>query len=203
MSTRKGKVVYIDDLLDEALERAVTEVKKRREDINEAERNEIAQQVGMGAIRYNLIRVQAEKKIVFKWEDALNFEGDSAPFIQYAHARARSILRKAEDEGHPLDNIADQFNAKLINDPYELMLTRILGKLPGVVGECAQKRKAHQLASYAHELAAAFNQFYRECSVLQAESTELVLSRLALVDATRCVLGNALTILGISAPEKM
>lgn len=201
MSTRKGKVVYLDDLIDESVERALAEVKKRRTDLTGDEMNEIAIRVGMGSIRYNIIRVQAEKKIVFKWEDALNFEGDSAPFIQYAHARACSILRKSED--YSKEEIPAQFRAELVTNPYEIMLVRALGRLPGIIADCAEQRQTHQLASYAHEVSSAFNQFYRECPVLQAETPELIKTRLGLVDATRIVLHNALELLGIAAPEMM
>ncbi|MEM2900435.1 MAG: arginine--tRNA ligase, partial [Thermoplasmata archaeon] len=99
MSTRAGRVVYLDDLIEEAIVRAFEEVKKRRNDISVEKMWEIARAVGIGAIRYNIVRVQAEKQIVFKWEEALNFDGNSAPFIQYAYARACSILAKAKEEG--------------------------------------------------------------------------------------------------------
>ncbi len=201
MSTRKGKVVYLDDLVDEAVKLAMAEVKKRRDDLADDAIKDIAEQVGIGAIRYNIIRVQAEKKIVFKWEEALNFEGDSAPFVQYAHARACSILRKADVESD--DSSLPKIHAELIKDPNELTLVRVLGQLPGIIVECAEKRICHPIASYAHEVAAAFNQFYRDCPVLQAENHDLVETRLALVTATRIVLKNTLKLLGIAAPEKM
>ncbi len=201
MSTRKGQVVYMDDLVDEAIRLAVQEVKKRRDDLLEDEIVKIAEIVGIGAVRYNIIRVQAEKKIVFKWEDALNFEGDSAPFVQYAHARACSILRKASMEG--LEYLKNKFVPIQLNNTYELELIRLLGKLPGLIKECALNRFGHPIAGYAQKVAAAFNQFYRECPVLQADASELVQSRLAIVDATRIVLRNTLSLLGISAPEKM
>ena len=97
MSTRKGWWCYLDDLIDEAEDRAYEEVSKRRTDLSEEKMREIAREIGSGAIRYNIIRVQAEKQLVFKWEEALNFEGNSAPFVQYAHARCCSILGKAGD----------------------------------------------------------------------------------------------------------
>ena len=99
MSTRRGRVVYLDDLIDECIERAYEEVKKRRaNELTDSQMKKIAKIVGIGALRYNIIKVQPEKDIMFKWEDALNFEGNAVPFIQYAHARACSILGKNKDE---------------------------------------------------------------------------------------------------------
>ena len=201
MSTRRGQVVYLDDLCEEAIKLAEAEVKKRRDDLTEDSMGKIAEIIGLGSIRYNIIRVQAEKKIVFKWDEALNFEGDSAPFVQYAHARACSILRKSE---HKSDSYTPtNLHPELVIDPNEIALVRILGKLPGLITECAEKRQGHPIASYSHDLAAAFNQFYRDCPVLQAESPELIESRLALVAATRIVLNNSLELLGIIAPKEM
>src|SRR5207302_1463453 len=99
MSTRKGRVVHLDDLIDEALDRAYVEVSKRRTDLSEAQKREIAETNGISAVRYNIVRVQAEKAITFRWEEALNFEGNSSPFVQYAHARACSILAKSNGSG--------------------------------------------------------------------------------------------------------
>ncbi len=124
MSTRKGRVVYIDDLMDEAVERAYEEVKSRRTDLSEERMREIARVVGIGSLRYNIIRIQAEKQIVFKWEDALNFEGNSAPFIQYAHARACSILQKAGDRGTGFDP------RHLVNE-HERLLAKLDRQVPG------------------------------------------------------------------------
>jgi arginyl-tRNA synthetase len=201
MSTRKGQVVYLDDLYEEAIKLAEAEVKKRRDDLTEDSMGKIAEIIGLGAIRYNIIRVQAEKKIVFKWDEALNFEGDSAPFVQYAHARACSILRKSE---HKSDSYTPtNLHPELITDANEIALVRMLGKFPNLIAECALKRQGHPIASYSHDLAAAFNQFYRDCPVLQAESPELIESRLALVAATRNVLRNSLELLGIIAPKEM
>jgi arginyl-tRNA synthetase len=202
MSTRKGAVVYIDDLIDEAVERAYNEVKKRRKEfsehefkkISEKEMKKIAETIGTGAVRYNIIRVQNEKQIVFKWEDALNFEGNSAPFIQYAHARACSILGKSK--GYK------KFDVKFLNDETEIRLIKTLARFPNAVEESAVSRKPHKIASYVFELASAFNQFYRDMPVLKAEKDEKN-ARLALVDCFRIVLRNALNLLGIDAPEEM
>lgn len=194
MATRKGQVVWLDDLIDEAVERAYIEVKKRRIDLPEEKMLKIAQIVGIGSIRYNIIRVQAEKKIVFRWKDALNFEGNSAPFIQYAHARACSILRKSG--GY------EKYQISLLTHESEKNLIKNLAKFPAVIRESAEERKCHLIAAYAYQLASLFNQFYRDCQVLHADEN-IRTTRLALVDATRLVLKNALDCLGIAAPEEM
>ncbi len=195
MSTRKGRVVYLDDLVDEAVERAYEEVRKRRTDLSEERMREIARVVGVGSLRYNIIRIQAEKQIVFKWEDALNFEGASAPFVQYAHARACSILGKSGGRAGAFDSM------KLATD-HEKALAKLVSLLPSLIQECADNRRAHPLASYAQELASQFNQFYRYVPVLKAEG-ELREARLALVEASMWALRNTLSCLGLEAPVEM
>ena len=200
MSTRKGKVVFIDDLIEEGVKRAEFEVKKRREDLPDQRVQEISEKVGIGAIRYNIVRVQAEKKIVFRWEDALNFEGNSAPFIQYSHARASSILRKAKELG--IENY-ENYDTAILEHPSEVFLIKEMAKFPGVVKECAERRSPHNMAGYAYGLASMFNQFYRDCPVLACDNDSLRKSRLALVDSGKTVLSNSLFCLGIEAPDEM
>lgn len=200
MSTRKGKVVFMDDLLEEAVARAEIEVKKRRSDLSEDRIKKIAEIVGIGAVRYNLVNVQPEKKIVFRWEDALNFEGNSAPFIQYSHARSCSILRKAKELGY---EGFDEYDPTLLEQPSEVLLIKEMAKFPETVRECAERRRPNAMAAYAFSLASIFNQFYRDCPVLACENESLKSARLALVDAGRVVLKNSLFCLGIKAPEKM
>lgn len=195
MSTRKGRVVYIDDLIEEAIERAYEEVKRRRPDISEEKMRGIARVVGVGSLRYNIIRIQAEKQIVFKWEDALNFEGASAPFVQYAHARACSIMNKAVE-------LSGKFDARHLITDHEKALVKLISRFPSIIEDCADNRRAHPLAAYAQELAAQFNQFYRYIPVLKAEG-EVREARLALVEASRWTIRNTLLCLGIDAPEEM
>ncbi|MCX6657863.1 MAG: arginine--tRNA ligase, partial [Euryarchaeota archaeon] len=195
MSTRKGRVVNLDDLIDEAIELAYDEVKKRRTDLSEERMREIARIVGIGSLRYNIARIQAEKQIVFKWEDALNFEGSSAPFVQYAHARACSILSKAEGWGR-------EFDAKHLTSSQEMDLTKMVASFPSVIATCAEDRKTHVLAGYAQDLAAQFNQFYRFVPVLKSEGAVRD-ARLALVEASMWTLKNSLNCLGLDAPEEM
>jgi arginyl-tRNA synthetase len=225
MSTRKGNVVYLDDIADESVERAYAEVHRRRgSELPEEKLRAIAKAVGIAAIRYNIVRVQAEKAIVFKWEDALNFEGNSAPFIQYSHARACSILRKAAVHSgtgneklapmqHPSPATPDaprpHLGAELLKKaaglllaPAEASLIKKIAEFPSLVSECARQEKAHMMANYAHELAVSFNQFYRDCPVLD-EAEDVRTARLLLVDAARITLENSLDCLGLEAPDEM
>src|SRR5436309_10239378 len=192
MSTRKGRVVHLDDLIDEALDRAYVEVSKRRTDLSEAKKREIAETIGISAVRYNIVRVQAEKAILFRWEEALNFEGNSAPFVQYAHARACSILAKAEGRG------PGEFER--LTHPQEQRLLRWIAKFPSTIRDAADGRRVHAVASFAADFAAQFNQFYRDCPVLTADPVGLRNARIALVDGARVVLRNALDCLGLTAP---
>ena len=197
MSTRRGRVVYLDDLIDECIERAYEEVKKRRaSELTESQMRKIAEQVGIGSLRYNIIKVQPEKDIVFTWEDALNFEGNAVPFIQYAHARACSILSKTNTNIHT-------FDPTLLIHSSERVLIKQLALFPLVIDEASNTCKPHSIANYLFETASAFNQFYRDCPVLSEENKVLRSSRLTLVRATKIVLKNALNLLGISAPAEM
>jgi len=197
MSTRKGRVVYLDDLIGECINRAYAEVKKRRgKELAEKKMKDISEIVGIGALRYNIIRVQPEKDIEFKWEEALNFEGNSSPFIQYSHARACSILSKNKDAIQDID-------ATLLKHDSETDLIKKLARFPIIIDEACEGFKPHIIANYLFEVASQFNQFYRDCPVLPEKDKKLRISRLALVDATKIVLKNGLHLLGIVAPEEM
>jgi len=187
MSTRKGRVIYLDDLIEEAIERAREEVKKRRKD---DKIEYIARNVAIGAIRYNIIKVKPDKAIVFKWEEALNFEGESAPFIQYAHARCCSILRKVKYE---------KVKPRYENES-EIELMKKIAYFPEIVKESIENRNPSIVAEYAYDLASCFNIFYDKCRVIGDEKEK---ERIALVNATRQVLKNCLNLLGIEALEEM
>ncbi len=194
MSTRKGVVVYLDDLIDEAVARAYEEIKSRRNDMSEDRMREISRIVGVGAVRYNIVRVQPEKQFVFKWEEALNFDGNSGPYLQYVHARACSMLRKAGEFTHDVDP------AKL-TDSMELRLVKVLSRYEEVLRAAGNGKRVHMLPAYGHELAVAFNQFYAAVSVLDAGAKRD--ARLTLVECTKTVLADVLDCLGMGAPEEM
>ena len=194
MSTRKGKFITTDELLDEVERAAYEEVDKRRSDLTEDIKRDIARSVGVGAIRYDIVRVSAEKSTTFDWKNALDFEKQGAPFIQYAHARCCSILRKSDDE--------PGFNPDLLIEKSEVDLIKKMSKFPLVIEIVSKDLKAHLIATYARELTELFNQFYRDAPVLSVED-ELKKARLCLVDCTRIVICEALELMGIEAPDIM
>ena len=197
MSTRRGRVVFIDDLVDECVQRALEEVKKRRgHELSDKKMIEISEIVGIGALRYNIIKVQPEKEIVFKWDEALNFEGNAAPFIQYSHARACSIFEKKNDDITDVDSSVLKHNS-------EIELIKKLAFLPNVIEDACKGNKPHILTTFVFEVASKFNQFYRDCPVIHEENKKLRIARLELVDATRITIKNCLDLLGIVAPAEM
>jgi len=196
MSTRSGSAVWLDDLLDEARDRARKEVLARREDLSAAEVETVAEAVATGAVRFHVLRVAPDKPVKFRWEEALSFEGRSGPFVQYAYARASSVLRKGEATAPPYP-----FEPERLSHPDELALVRVLSRWPGTVAYAARSSHVHTLAGYAHELADQFNRFYHAVPVLASGAERT--SRIALVAAVRQTLGNALDLLGVVALETM
>ncbi len=194
MSTRKGVVVYLDDLIDEAVDRAYAEIQKRRSDLSEEQMQAIARAVGVGAVRYNIVRVGSDKQLVFKWEDALSFDGNSGPYLQYVHARACSILRKA-------GKFEPCTDGSKLTDEYEIKLAKALARFEAVLKDVDETKRVNMMPAYGHEVAAIFNQFYAAVPVLQASDARE--ARLTLVEATRVVLKNVLWCLGIESPEEM
>jgi arginyl-tRNA synthetase len=196
MSKRRGRYVTFDEILEEAVKRAREEVDKRSPDLPEALKKSISEAVGVGAVKYALINVAAVKQVVFTWDKVLNFETNSAPFIQYAHARACSILKKAEGEPEKPDY-------SRLQEPIERELVMKVAAFPEVFVEAADRLNSSSIPEFANELAAKFNSFYASLPVLQAEEAGLRDARLSLVKAVRITLRNALNLLGIEALEKM
>ncbi len=197
MSTRRGVFISVDDLLEESTERAMGEIKKRRDDLSDDEAREIAEKIGVGAVRFYIARLSPEKHIVFKWDEALSFERGCAS-IQYAHARACKILQKAEFDSSTMDLEGILGKYDLENPERELV--KVISQFTWVVEESARSRKVHLVSQYCLDLASAFNKFYKSMPVIGSEEEEF---RLALVDKSRVTLRNSLELLGIDAPESM
>ncbi len=196
MSSRRGHYITLDEAVDEAVERAYEEVSKRSPKLPEEDKRKIAEFVGVGAVRYALVEVDPSKPVVFTWDRVLNFEKNSAPYLQYTHARACSILRKAGKE-------PEKPSYKLLKENVEKELVLSLAGFPEVFVEAAEFLKPNAIADFAINLADKFNSFYNALPVIKAGPMELSHARLALVDAVRIVLRNALTLIGVKAPDKM
>lgn len=196
MSTRANRVVFLDDLLDEAHALAAEAVRARRGDeLDDAELDAIAEAVGVAAIRYNIAKVQPEKPIQFRWEEALDFDGDSAPYLMYAHARAASLLQKAAEDG--LEAHLGPLG------PGEARLAKVIARYVPEIEEAASRRAPHRFCAYATQLAGAFNEYYRDHPVLSCDDPQIAASRLAVVAAAKATLARALDALGIPALERM
>ena len=157
--------------------------------------------MGLGAVRYDIVSKQPTKGITFRWEEALDFEAQSAPYVQYVHARCCGILASVDgDEAG--DVLADDVDASVLDAPEEVALLRAVARFPAVIEEAADDLEPHVVATYTREVAEAFNAFYRECPVLDAEPGVRE-ARIALVAGARNAVANALDVLGVEAPESM
>lgn len=197
MSTRRGVFISVDELIDEATQRARAELDERRPELGEDEKKEIAKVIGVGAIRYYIARLSPEKHIVFKWDEALSFERGCAS-IQYAHARACKLLEKANGfNSSKVDMNALNFQDM---DTLEVDLLKTLARFSHIITDSAQDLRVHSVAQYALEVAGAFNKFYKSVPVIGSEKEVL---RLLLVDKSRITIRNCLDLLGIESPVSM
>ena len=196
MSSRRGRYVTFDEVLDEAVERAFEEVSKRSPKLSQEKKQKIANFVGIGAVRYALVDVDPSKPVIFTWDRVLNFETNSAPYVQYTHARACSILRKANRKPENAD-------FGLLKEKLELELVMTVASFPDTFIEATEYLKPNLIADFANALADKFNTFYNALPVIKAEPQGLSDARIALTEAVQIVLHNALNLIGIVAPEKM
>lgn len=197
MSTRRGVFISVDQLMDEAFARALQELKDRRPELSESLSKEIAEIIGIGAIRYFIARLSPEKHLVFKWDEALSFERGCAS-IQYAHARACKLLEKAGEWDLSSVEMNDLNFQDL--DTLEIDLLKTIAKFNIIIQNSAQELRVHPIAQYAMEIAGAFNKFYKSVPVIGSEKELL---RLILVDKSRITIRNCLILLGIEAPVSM
>ncbi|MGC3959850.1 MAG: arginine--tRNA ligase [Verrucomicrobiota bacterium] len=196
--TRSGDTVKLGELLDEAEERAFQVVSAKSAELPEAQRKEIARVVGLGAVKYADLLPNRQSDYVFSWDKMLALSGNTAPYLQYAYARIKSIFRKAEKEG-----VSYQPSAINLSQPAELALAKHLLNFGGVLEAAADEYRPNFICTYLFELAGHFTSFYENCPVLKAESAEVRASRLALCDLTARVLKQGLEALGIEVLEQM
>ena len=203
MKSREGTVVDADDLITSMIENAKklsTEKVSKLENITEEEKNEIARIVGLGALKYFILKVDARKNMMFNPEESIDFNGNTGPFIQYTYARIRSILRKAEESGVSMPNTL--FNNVNINDK-EIQLIQKLSDYAGVIAQAGIDYSPSGIANYCYELTKEFNQFYHDYSILNADTDEIKIARLVLAKNVAKIIKNGMDKLGIEVPERM
>ena len=202
MKSREGTVVDADDLMEEMVSaaRRTSEELGKFADMTENERNDIARIVGMGALKYFILKVDARKNMLFNPEESIDFNGNTGPFIQYTYARIRSIMRKAEAEGIVLPSVLP--NTLPLNEK-EVQLIQKLNSFETVVEQAGKDYSPSGIANYCYELTKDFNQFYHDYSILNAESTEAKTLRLVLAKNVAKTIKNGMQLLGIEVPERM
>jgi arginyl-tRNA synthetase len=209
-SMRRGNVLYLEALLDEAHARARAVVDHASPDLPEEEKEAIAEAVGVGAVIYNDLYQDPKRNITLDWDRMLALEGNSAPYIQYMHARCRSILRRAQDEERQTNDKRENSvsssdirpSSELLSHPSEVAVIKQLARLPDAVREAGERYAPFVIANWCYEMARALSAFYRDCPVLKSEP-DVRAARLRLVAATAQALKNGLGLLGIQAPERM
>jgi len=191
MSTRKGNLVLLEDFMKEAVSKAREELKKRYKKIDEM----AAKVIAYGAVKYGILKVSPEKNVIFDWQHALSFEGETSPYIQYAYARISSILKK-----HKKINL--KADLKLLKEKEEIGLIKLLSNFPDLVNKATADLRPHLIAVYLYSLAQKFNEYYHIHQILKS-GKEIRDARILLISTLRQVLKNGLNLLGIEVLEKM
>ena len=202
MKSREGTVVDADDLIAAMIGDAkqTSEELGKFKDMSEEERNEIARIVGMGALKYFILKVDARKNMLFNPEESIDFNGNTGPFIQYTYARIRSILRKAQAEGIA---IPAQLGDNMPLNEKEIELIQKLNEFGAAVEQAGKDYSPSGIANYCYELTKAFNQFYHDYSILGADTEDEKIVRLVLAQNVGKTLKNGMALLGIEVPERM
>lgn len=202
MKSREGTVVDADELIEAMVDDALktSEELEKFKDMSEEERREIARVVGLGALKYFILKVDARKNMLFNPEESIDFNGNTGPFIQYTYARIRSILRKAEAEGIA---IPASLEANMPLNEKEIELIQKIGEFGAAVEQAGKDYSPSGIANYCYELTKAFNQFYHDYSILGADTKEEKLVRLVLAANVAKTLRNGMALLGIEVPERM
>ena len=202
MSSRKGRVTLFKEVFDEAVKRVLSVNAEKSVEIAPEQRENIAQQIGLGALVYSMLSVDNNKDIVFDINEALSFDGRTGPYIQNAHVRANSILRKSKVEGQKSDDLRlSTFDYELTKQEIELI--EQMSQFPKKVQQAAEEYRPLVMATYAYDLANAFHSFYHAVPVLQSEDEKVKNARLRLVAAAKQVIANSLRLLDIQSPDVM
>ncbi len=199
MKSREGTVVDADDLMDEMVETAKqrTEELGKIQDFTELEKEELYKMIGMGALKYFLLKVEPKKRLLFDPNESIDFQGNTGPFIQYTHARIKSVLTRAEFKSNKLS----EYGLDLKEVERDLLVT--LNKYPEIIITAARDHSPALIANYTYELAKLYNKFYHEETILKAEDEAVKIFRLELSAATASVIKKSMRLLGISVPDKM
>ncbi len=200
MKSREGTVVDADDLMDEMVSTAlqVSRDLGKLDGMSEDEIAEIAETVGLGALKYFLLKVDPRKNITFNPKESIDFNGNTGPFIQYTYARIRSVIRKAAEQG-----VEKVDYSEIVPNEKEIALIQTLADFPSVVEEAGRNYSPALIANYTYDLVKQYNQFYHDYSILKEENNKIKSLRLALCDATSRVVKEAMKLLGIKVPERM
>ncbi|TBL73350.1 arginine--tRNA ligase [Paenibacillus thalictri] len=202
LSTRKGNVIRLEELLTQAIDKTRDIIEQKNPNMENKE--EVARKVGVGAIIFNDLSNNRVKDVVFSWEDALNFEGESGPYVQYTQARACSILRKANgSDSNELPAHTGTLNPAKLENAEAVAVLKEIYLFAERVEQAMNKLEPSIVSRYLVDLAQSFNRFYHECPILNVEDPELRAARLALVKCTQITMVNGLRLIGLEAPEKI
>jgi arginyl-tRNA synthetase len=201
MSTRAGNTVLLEDVIDEATRKSSAMIRDKNPDLANAD--DVARMVGVGAVIFSQLAVRRQRDIDFRWDEVLNFDGETGPYLQYTHARLASVIRRY---GRP---VSDNVDFSKLNQPEEQRVIELLADFPGVIVDAGAHYEPYYISSHLLKLASAFNKVYQRkddqgrIDKILSEDPALTDARVALVKAVQTVIGIGLHLLGLRAPEAM